>query len=156
MVILMHVPIAPAACDLTRPGAASVPAGRGSPPRAPGLGARVRGQNGLWTAVPGRATPPGSDSSPGARHAPAADGWHAASASPPTLSSHKVATATANHRRAARAGWVMWVCCPCQPARLVLLQPCAIQARTPYQQAVLASSGRSVRLNHGSVYPASQ
>jgi hypothetical protein len=44
------------------------------------------------------------------------------SASPPTLSSHKVATATASHRRAARSGWVMWVRCHCQPARLVILK----------------------------------
>ena len=78
------------------------------------------------------------------------------SASPPTLSSHKVATATASHRRAARAGWVMWVRCHCQPARLVILKPCSIQARNPYQQAVLASGGRSVRINQGSLYPPSQ
>ena len=73
------------------------------------------------------------------------------SASPPTLSSHKVATATASHRRAARSGLVMWVRCHCQPARLVILKPCSIQARNPYQQAVLASGGRSVRINHGSL-----
>ena len=42
------------------------------------------------------------------------------SAKPPTLSSHSVATATASHRRAARAGWVMRVCCHGQPARVVL------------------------------------
>src|SRR2546429_60424 len=57
------------------------------------------------------------------------------SASPPTLSSHRVATATASHRRAARSGLVMWVRCHCQPARLVILKPCSIQARKPYQQA---------------------
>src|SRR4029434_8528798 len=74
---------------------------------------------------------------------------------PPTLSSHKVATATASHRRAARSGWVMRVRCHCQPARLVILKPCSIQARTPYQQAVLASGGRSVKINHGSLSPRS-
>src|SRR5882724_11679851 len=74
-----------------------------------------------------------------------------ASASPPTLSSHKVATATASHRRAARSGLVIWVRCHCQPARLVILKPCSIQARKPYQPAVLASGGRSVRINHGSL-----
>ena len=61
--------------------------------------------------------------------------------------------ATARHRRAARAGGVMWVRCHCPPARLVILQPGSIQARNPYQQAVLASGGRSVRINQGSVYP---
>ena len=75
---------------------------------------------------------------------------------PPTLSSHKVETATASHRRAARCGSVMRVCCHCQPARFVTLKPCSIQARSPYQQAALAAGGRSVRINHGSVYPSSQ
>src|SRR6266481_5768913 len=78
------------------------------------------------------------------------------SASPPTLSSHRVATATASHRRAARSGFVIWVRCPCQPARFVIWKPCSLQARTPYQQAVLASGGRSGRINHGSLSPASQ
>src|SRR6516164_2322110 len=41
IVTLMHVPVVLAACDLTQPGAAPVPAGRGSPP--PALRARVRG-----------------------------------------------------------------------------------------------------------------
>ena len=62
----------------------------------------------------------------------------------------------ARHRRAARSGCVMWVRCHCQPARLVIFNPCSIQARNPYQQAVLASGGRSVRSNHGSLYPGSQ
>ena len=75
----------------------------------------------------------------------------ASSASPPTLSSHQVATATASHRRAARSGMVMWVRCHCHPARLVILKPCSIQARKPYQQALLASGGKSVRSNHGSL-----
>ena len=78
------------------------------------------------------------------------------SASPPTLRSHRVATATASHRRAARSGLVMWVRCHGQPARLVILKPCSIHARNPYQQAVLASGGRSVRITHGSLSPASQ
>jgi len=63
---------------------------------------------------------------------------------------------SASPRRAARSGGVLGVRCPCQPARWVLLKPCAIQARTPYQQAVLASGGRSVRSNQGAVSPASQ
>ena len=40
------------------------------------------------------------------------------SASPPTRSSHQVATATASHRRAARAGLSMGVCCHCHPRAL--------------------------------------
>src|SRR6266571_8262676 len=71
----MHVPVAPAACDLTRPGAAPVPARRGSPPPAPGLWAKARGRSDPWAAVRGRATPPGSGSSPGERHSPTAGGW---------------------------------------------------------------------------------
>jgi len=62
------------------------------------------------------------------------------SAAPPTLSSHKVATATASHNRAARWGSVMRVRCHCQPPRLVILNPCSIQARNPYQQASPALS----------------
>jgi hypothetical protein len=50
----------------------------------------------------------------------------------------------------------MWVRCHCQPARWVLLKPCAIHARHPYPQAVLASGGRAVSINHGSLSPASQ
>src|SRR5262249_56395982 len=65
---------------------------------------------------------------------------------PPTLSSHSVATATANHRRAARSGWVIRVRCHCQPARLIHLNCCSIQARRPYQPASLASGGKSVRI----------
>ena len=70
---------------------------------------------------------------------------------PPTLSNHKVATATANHRRAARWGSVMRVRCHGHPARLVSLKPCSIQARNPYQQASLASGGKSVRINQGAM-----
>jgi hypothetical protein len=70
---------------------------------------------------------------------------------PPTLSSQKVATATASHRRAARCGSVMRVRCHCQPARFVTLKPCSIQARSLYQHASLASGGKSVRIHHGSV-----
>jgi hypothetical protein len=80
----------------------------------------------------------------------------ASSASPPTLSSPKVATATASHRRAARSGLVMRVRCHGHPARLVLVKPCSIQARKPSQQAVLASGGTSVRINHGALSLASQ
>ena len=73
------------------------------------------------------------------------------SAAPPTLSSHNVATATASHSRAARSGALMRVRCHCQPARLVILKPCSIQARRPYQPASLASGGRSVRISQGSL-----
>jgi hypothetical protein len=38
---------------------------------------------------------------------------------------------------------------------LVIVTPCAIHARHPYQQAVLASGGRAVRITHGSLSPAS-
>ena len=57
------------------------------------------------------------------------------SAIPPTLSSHNVATATANHSRAARCGSVMRVRCHCHPPRFVILKPCSIQALNPYQHA---------------------
>lgn len=71
------------------------------------------------------------------------------SASPPTLRSHKVATATANHRRSARCGSVMRVRCHCHPARVVSVKPCSIQARRPYQHASEVSGGRSVRMHQG-------
>ena len=67
----------------------------------------------------------------------------------------KVATATANHNRAARCGSVMRVRCHCQPPRLVILKPCSIQARKPYQHALPALGARSVSSNHGSRYPSS-
>src|SRR5712691_2498737 len=51
IVTRMHVPVAPAACDLTRPGAAPIPARRGSPPPAPGLWAKARGRSDPWAAV---------------------------------------------------------------------------------------------------------
>ena len=70
---------------------------------------------------------------------------------PPTRSRHKVATATASHRRAARWGSVMRVRCHGQPARFVTLQPCASQARRPYQPASLAAGGTAVRLTPGAV-----
>jgi len=74
-----------------------------------------------------------------------------ASTAPPMLTTYRVATATARHRRAARAESVIRVRCHGQPARLVNLKPCAIQARRPYQSASLASGGRSVRITHGSL-----
>src|SRR2546430_12851546 len=76
IVTLLHVPVAPAACDLTRPGAAPVPAGRELPPPAPGLRARVQARSDPAAVVPGRATPPGSDSSRGGGHSPAAGAQH--------------------------------------------------------------------------------
>ena len=77
-------------------------------------------------------------------------------AAPPTLISYKVATATGSPRRTARCGLVMRVRCHCHPARLVSLKPCSIQARRPYQQASPTSGGKSVRINQGSLQPASQ
>jgi hypothetical protein len=59
------------------------------------------------------------------------------------------------HSRAARSGSRMRVRCHCQPARLVILHPCSIQARSPYQAASLASGGRSVSISQGSFYASS-
>src|SRR6185503_15552365 len=66
------------------------------------------------------------------------------SAIPPTLRSHNVATATANHNRAARWGSLIRVRCHCHPPRLVTLKPCSIQARKPYQHASPALGARCV------------
>jgi transposase len=57
------------------------------------------------------------------------------SAAPSTRSNYNVATATANHKRAARWGSVMHVRCHCHPPRFVILTPCSIHARSPYQHA---------------------
>ena len=54
----MHVPVAPAACDLKRPGAAPAPTEMGSAAPAPAPLARVRERSGPGAAGPGRATPP--------------------------------------------------------------------------------------------------
>lgn len=78
------------------------------------------------------------------------------SARPPTLSPHKGATATATHSRAARCGSVIRVRGPCPPPRLVIVKPCSLQARNPYQPAAPALGARAVSNNHGSVEPASQ
>src|SRR5205807_3064829 len=77
------------------------------------------------------------------------------SAAPPTLTPPQGAPATARPRRAARAGWGIRVRCHGQPARLVSVKPCSIQARRPYQQAVLAAGGSAVRSTHGSCSPGS-
>jgi hypothetical protein len=73
-----------------------------------------------------------------------------ASTSSPTLSNHKVATATANHNRAARCGSLMRVRCPCQPPRWVILKPGSLHARKPYPHASPARGARAVRNNPGS------
>ena len=73
-----------------------------------------------------------------------------ASASPPTLTTHKVATAMANQRRLARSGSLMRVCCHCQPPRLVSLKPHSIQVRRLYQQTSACSGVRSVMISQGS------
>ena len=67
-----------------------------------------------------------------------------------------MATATASHSRVARAGCAVRVRCHCQPPRLVSLQLCSIQARKPYQAAVLTAGGQSVTSNHRSAWPGSQ
>jgi len=75
-----------------------------------------------------------------------------ASALPPTLTTHKVATAMASQWRAARAGSVIWVCCHCQPPRLVSLKPLSIQARRAYQHTSACSGDRSVTISQASVW----
>jgi hypothetical protein len=67
------------------------------------------------------------------------------SANPPTVSRHRVATATASPRQAARCGTIICVRGHCQPARWVSLKPCLIQARNPYHPAWLEAGGKSVR-----------
>ncbi len=73
-----------------------------------------------------------------------------ASTSPPTLTTHNVATALANHKRSARPGSTILVCCQCQPLRLVSLKPPSIQLRMPYQTAVACAGAKSVTINHTS------
>src|SRR4030095_12619559 len=80
----------------------------------------------------------------------------ATSAWQPTLTVHKVATARASQSRSARAGASILVCSQCQPPRLLSLNPHSIQARNPYHATSTAVGGRSVRINQGSRYPASQ
>ena len=80
----------------------------------------------------------------------------ATSAAHPTLTTHNGANAIANHRRSARAGSVMLVGSQCQPPRLASLSPPSIQALMPYQIASAWLGGRSVRINQGSAYAASQ
>lgn len=53
------------------------------------------------------------------------------SPSPPTLTTHKVATAITNQCRSARAGSCILVWCQLHPPRLVSLKPHSIQARMP-------------------------
>lgn len=74
---------------------------------------------------------------------------------PPTLTNHEVATATAGHRRAAR-GMYHAGTLPLPAPRLVSLQPCSIQARKPYQAAMLASGGKSVTSSQAGSQPASK
>ena len=77
------------------------------------------------------------------------------SASPPTLSSHNRHSdgqpQACGPLRLAHVGAL-----PLPAGAFGILKPCSIQARNPYQQVVLASGSRSVRSNHGSLYPASQ
>src|SRR5207245_4594301 len=75
------------------------------------------------------------------------------SASPPTLTTHKVATAIANHKRLARAGSVILVWCHCHPPRLVSLKPLSIQVRILYHTTSAAWGARSVSTSQGSASP---
>src|SRR5947209_20635571 len=75
------------------------------------------------------------------------------SALPPTRNSHRVATAMASHRRSARCGSSIRVCCHCQPPLLLSLNPCSIQLRKPYQEASPCPGARSLRISQGSLYP---
>ncbi len=75
-----------------------------------------------------------------------------AGASPPTLTTHRVATASANQMRATREGSDICVFCHCQPSRLKSLKPSSIQWRMPYQVAQADAEGRSVRISQGCGY----
>jgi hypothetical protein len=72
------------------------------------------------------------------------------SASPPPLSTHRVATATANHKRAARGGSLRRVRCHGHPPRFGSLKPGSIPARSPSHHASPALGARSVKNHQGS------
>lgn len=78
------------------------------------------------------------------------------SASPPTSTSHSVATASTTHNRSARAGSVIRVRCHGHPPRLITLNPCSIQLRKAYQHGSAAPGGKSVSTSHGSAHPAAR
>jgi len=78
-----------------------------------------------------------------------------ASAWPPTLSTHTVATAIANHSRSARAGSTIFVWCHCHPPRLVSLKPPSIQLRIPYHTTFASWGARSLTTSQTSWYPSS-
>ena len=160
-------PTPQAACGRARSGARASSSHGGTVGH--GSGTKAPGGKGAWRRkATNRATPPWRNTLTSrrrvARRVRGRSGHNAvtarsvlsgmsSSAIPPTLSSHKVAPATASHRRAARSGARMRVRCPGQPARWVIVQPCAIEARSPYQQASLASGGRAVSLSPGAVSP---
>jgi hypothetical protein len=88
--------------------------------------------------------------------------WDQASLRPQRLAPqglHQGHPALTQHAHLPQAGRPLWSgharAVPLQPARLVLWKPCALQARSPYHAASLASGGRSVRTSHGSFYPSS-
>ena len=72
-----------------------------------------------------------------------------ASAQPPTLTTHSVATALPNHSRAARAGSVILVGSPCHPPRFTSLKPPAMMGRSPSHAP---SAGAGTRLCHALVF----
>jgi hypothetical protein len=72
----------------------------------------------------------------------------------PTLTSQRVATASASQRRAARAGTVIGVYGPCHPPRLGHVQLGAHQVRSPSHLASHPSGAKAVRLTQGASWPA--
>ena len=124
--------------------------------------ARVLGSSDRWAVAPDSAARPGCGSAltkdtdqPDARCAPhPSRRWPARSCPAPYWPEWSVRFAPDTQQpqgghgdgqpqSAARSGLVMCVRCHCQPARFVIVKPCSIQARRPYQPALLASGGRS-------------
>src|SRR5581483_4299959 len=79
-----------------------------------------------------------------------------ASPAPPTLTTQSVATARASHRRLARSGSVILVCCQPHPPRLRSLNPASIQVRRLYHATSAWRGDRSVRISQGSRCPTPQ
>jgi hypothetical protein len=77
----------------------------------------------------------------------------ATSRSLPIVTIPSVATANADYRRLARAGFVIWVCCHCHPPRLAPLPRWSHQLRRASHGASHPSGSRSVSTNHGLACP---
>ena len=67
----------------------------------------------------------------------------ASSASPPTTSTYRVATASTSHNRSTRSGSVIRVACHCQPPRFNSLNPPSIHDLIPYYSPSAWSGSRS-------------